>query len=84
MTPLVIPHRGLAPDTLTALLEDFVTRDSTDYGEHDVPVAARVGQVRRQLDAGKAVIVYDAEAESFNIVPSDQAALLRAARPPEP
>lgn len=75
-TPLIIPHRALEPDTLTALLEDYVTRDSTDSGDHEVPVAARVEQVRRQLDAGQAFIVYDAEAESFNIVPPEQAAAL--------
>lgn len=51
----------MARDTLTALIEDFVTRDGTDYGATEVPLATKVAQVRRELDRGEAVITYDAE-----------------------
>ena len=73
MTPLIIPHRSLAADTLTAMLEDFVTRNNAEADGATRSLLSRVEQVRRQLDSGKAVIVYDAETETFGIVSSEQA-----------
>ncbi len=78
MKPLVIPHQELNPDTLRAMVEDFVTRDGTDYGELETPMAQRIDLVLRQLRAGKAFILYDAEAASFTIGSAEH---LRAAEP---
>lgn len=73
---LVIPHRELSPDTLVALLEEFVTRDGTECGEYVVTMATKVEEVRRQLESGRACIVYDPEQTSFSIVPSEYAQTL--------
>lgn len=54
-----IPHAALSPDALQGLLEEFVTREGTDYGTYAGSLADKVAQVRRQLDAGKVVILYD-------------------------
>jgi uncharacterized protein YheU (UPF0270 family) len=72
--PLVIPHRKLSPAALHGVIEAFIAREGTDYGVHDVPFATKVGQVRRQLDAGTAVIVYDEVTDSCTIQPADQCA----------
>jgi uncharacterized protein YheU (UPF0270 family) len=56
---MLIPHQLLTPDALQGVIEAFVTREGTDYGTQDVSLATRVWQVRQQLDAGTAVIVYD-------------------------
>jgi uncharacterized protein len=69
---MLIPHRRLSPDALRGVIEAFVTREGTDYGSHEVPLATKVGQVRHQLDAGTAVIVYDADTDSCTIQPADQ------------
>lgn len=61
---LKIPHQDLEPQTLTSLIEDFVTRDGTDYGAAEVSLAAKVSQVRHQLDRGEAVITFDEETGS--------------------
>ncbi|WP_313210086.1 YheU family protein [Stutzerimonas nitrititolerans] len=57
---MLIPHDQLEPDTLTRLIEDFVTRDGTDNGD-ETPLPTRVERVRRALDKGEAVIVFDAD-----------------------
>ena len=67
--PLRIPHQELSPETLDALIEEFVTRDGTDLT--DAPRS--VDQVRRLLDAGHAVIAFDEETESCNILLRDEA-----------
>ena len=63
-----IPHQRLAPETLNSLIEEFVSREGTDYGHRDFSLADKVRQVRRQLENGQAAIVYDAETQSCHIV----------------
>lgn len=68
---LVIPHNQLSPEALSGLIEEFVTRDGTDSGYTRGSLAENVARVRRQLDAGQAVIVYDARTQTGNIVPAE-------------
>jgi uncharacterized protein YheU (UPF0270 family) len=68
---LVIPHRQLSPEALAGLIEEFVTRDGTDSGYTRGSLAENVAMVRRQLDAGLAVVVYDNRTRTCNIVPLD-------------
>jgi uncharacterized protein YheU (UPF0270 family) len=69
---MIIPHRELSPDALHGVVEDFVTRDGTDYGESETALATKVAQVITQLDKGKYIILYDTELDSIGIVPKDQ------------
>ena len=64
---MIIPHQMLSPEALHGIIEAFVTREGTDYGTQDVALATKVRQVRQQLDAGTAVIVYDEDTESCTI-----------------
>lgn len=63
-----IPHAQLSPQSLQALIEEFVTRSGTDYGEAEIPLTEKVQRVIRQLDRGDIVIVFDAATESCNIL----------------
>jgi len=67
--PVEIPHTELAPETLRAVIESFVLREGTDYGERDVPLASKVADVIRQLERREAVIVFDPNTESIDILP---------------
>jgi len=62
-----VPLSELAPATLQALVESFVLREGTDYGEQEVPLATKVAQVLRQLQRGEARIVFDPATESVDI-----------------
>jgi uncharacterized protein YheU (UPF0270 family) len=68
LPPVVVPHTELSPEALTGVIESFVLREGTDYGERDVPFETKVLQVRRQLDRREAEIVYDPQSESIAIV----------------
>ena len=68
--PIVIPHRDLSADALRGVLESFVLREGTDYGEREVSLDHKVAQVLRQLERGEAQIVFDATLESIDIVVS--------------
>jgi uncharacterized protein YheU (UPF0270 family) len=64
---MILPHQMLSPEALQGVIEAFVTHEGTDYGTQDVSLVTTVWQVRQQLDAGTAVIVYDENTESCTI-----------------
>jgi uncharacterized protein YheU (UPF0270 family) len=66
--PVEIPHTELPPVTLQAVIESFVLREGTDYGDRDVPFERKVADVMRQLVQGEAVIMYDPGTDSVDIV----------------
>ncbi len=63
-----VPLDQLSPDALRSLVEEFVTRDGTDYGAVERNVDDKIEHVMRQLDAGDARIVFDPETQTANIV----------------
>jgi len=63
-----VPYTALRSATLRALIEEFVTRDTTDYGERERTLEEKVGDVMRQLQRGEARLVFDAETGTVNIV----------------
>jgi uncharacterized protein len=69
---MLIPHRQLSAEALQGLIEAFVTREGTDYGDVEVTLLEKVRQVQSQLNTGFAVIVFDSEDGSFTIPTSDQ------------
>ena len=58
-------------DTLNALIEEFVTRDGTDYGDIETSTAAKVQQVMNQLERKEVFIVYSEEYETCTIKTKD-------------
>jgi uncharacterized protein len=70
-TLLVLSHRELSPEALTGLIQEFVTRDGTDSGYTRGSLEENVAMVRRQLEAGQAVIVFDDLTKTCNIMPAD-------------
>ena len=59
---MLIPQALLEADTLTRLIEDFVTREGTDNGD-ETPLQTRVQRVRLALDNGTAVIAFDPDSQ---------------------
>lgn len=69
---MIIPLEQLNQDTLTAIIEDFILREGTDYGAIDVSNADKIAQVKEQFKRGDVVIVYSELHESINILPKAQ------------
>ncbi len=67
-----IPHQSLNPTTLRAIIEEFVTREGTEYGEHEVSLEAKVDAVMAQLKRGDVGVFYDADSESVTLSPIDR------------
>ena len=65
--PVIVPHAALSPEALASVIESFVLREGTDYGEREVSHEAKCQQVLRQLERGEARIVFDPATETVGI-----------------
>lgn len=66
-TPMKIPWQSLSESALMALIQEFVTREGTEYGLREVLINTKVEQVMGQLRSGKVEIVYDEETQTTSI-----------------
>jgi uncharacterized protein len=73
---VAVPPSRLPADVLQALLEDFASRDGTDYGEREFTLVEKVERLQRQLRAGDLQILYDLDSEQWDLVLRAQAELL--------
>jgi uncharacterized protein len=64
---VIVPHTELAAELLRAVVESFVLREGTDYGEREISLDAKVSHVIRQLERGEAQIVFDPESETVSV-----------------
>lgn len=67
-TPVEVPHTALDKDLLRAVVESFVLREGTDYGERELSLDEKVRRVVRLLERGDARIVFDPRTESVAVV----------------
>ena len=63
-----ISAEDLSAEALRGLIEEFVTRDGTDYGAVERSVEEKIAQIRAQLASGEARLVFDPATETANIV----------------
>lgn len=62
-----IPVDRLSPEALQGVIEEFISRVGTDYGEVEVPTEIKFRQVKYKLENGLAVLIFDDETETTNI-----------------
>ncbi len=74
---MIVPANMLSDDALRGMIEEFVTRDGTDYGEQEVSLKERVEEVRGQILTGKALIMFDSKTETTTIIPAEDLAKIQ-------
>lgn len=62
-----IPYQSLSAQALRAVIEEFVTREGTDYGHTEYSLEAKCAAVERQLETGRAVIDWDPRTQTCHI-----------------
>jgi len=65
---MIIPHSQISPEALRGLIEEFITREGTDYGLEDFSLAQKVQQVEQQIVRGDVVVVFDIASESVSLL----------------
>ncbi len=65
---MIVPWEQVPADSLRNLVEESVTRDGTDYGEQEISLETRVGQVMQQLRRAEVVIWFDGVTETITLM----------------
>ena len=69
---MIIPFTELADDTLVALVESFILREGTDYGDDEVSLETKSSQIIEQIKQEKILIVYSELHESCDLIPASK------------
>ena len=66
-----IPVNKLSAKALHGVIEEFISRNGTDYGKIEATLETNIQQVKSKLKNGSAVLVFDDATETTNIFLSD-------------
>ncbi len=66
---MIIPPASLSAEALQGVLEEFISRDGTDYGEQELSLAAKVNQLRPQVLRGEVLIIFDEVEGRVTLIP---------------
>lgn len=64
---VIVPYGELSAEALRGVIESFVLREGTDYGEREVAFETKVEQILQQLQRGEVQIVFDPLTESIDV-----------------
>lgn len=68
MNAVIIPYDQLSQEALHGVVEEFVTRNGTDYGDREIPLETKIRQILLQLTSKDAFIVFDHHSATTTIV----------------
>jgi uncharacterized protein YheU (UPF0270 family) len=71
----IIPVSKLSAKALQGVIEEFISRNGTDYGAIEASWETNIKQVKCKLKNGLAVLVFDDETETTNIFLADDPVL---------
>ena len=71
----IIPANKLSAEALQGVIEEFISRNGTDYGAIEASLETNFKQVKQKLKNGLAVLVFDDETETTNIFLADDPVL---------
>lgn len=67
-----IPFRELSAEALRGVIEEYVSREGTEYGWRDFSMEEKVAQVVGQLERGEAEILFDPDSQTCHLAPVDR------------
>ena len=62
-----IPIDKLSAEALQGVIEEFISRSGTDYGEIEAAPDTNFRQVKSKLETRESVLIFDDETETTNI-----------------
>lgn len=69
---MLIPWQQLNSDTLQRLIESYVLREGTDYGDEEVSLTDKAQAVLQQIQQGQVLILYSELHESVDLLTRQQ------------
>ena len=56
-----IPHRQLSDEALLGVIEEYISREGTDYGHREYSFEEKIEKVRSQLIKGEIKLLFDSK-----------------------
>ena len=75
---MLIPFQDIAPETLNNLIESFILREGTDYGEIEFSLAEKTEKVLLQLKNGSVLIEFSQVSETITLIPKSEVSQLKS------
>jgi len=69
---MIIPYSELSAEALQALIEDFVTRDGTDYGQDEMSMQEKAAHLLALLKKDELLITYNEETQTCGLVTREE------------
>lgn len=69
---VIVPFERISDEALVGLIQEFILREGTDYGQEEYSLEEKYEQVKKQLISGKIKIVFDTTEESTSIIRNDK------------
>lgn len=66
-----IPFTELSEEALLGVIEEFISREGTEYGAVEYGMDTKIQQVKRQLESGEVKLFFDSESETCNLMKVD-------------
>ena len=66
---MIIPWEKLSGQALEGIIEEYVLREGTDYGQRDFSLDQKKLDIKKQLERAEVQITFDAESKTCSIIP---------------
>ena len=63
-----IPYTELSGDALRGVIEEFVSREGTEYGQREYTLEDKINRVVRLLESGEVKLFFDEQSQTCNLV----------------
>jgi uncharacterized protein YheU (UPF0270 family) len=70
--PVEVPLDLLSNEALEGIIESFILREGTDYGQNEALHSTKVEQIRKQVARGDIKIVFDPNTESVGLMTKNE------------
>ena len=68
----VIPPNKLSDKILVSIIEEFINREGTDYGEKEAKLDTKIKNARSKIMRGEVQIMFDPKTESCNLITKEE------------
>ena len=69
---IVIPQDKLSNDAVSGLIEEFILREGTDYGNREYSLDEKKEHILKQLKSRRILILFDPQIENTTLLTVDQ------------
>ena len=68
----LVPYEQIPGNLLDKLLDSFIGREGTDYGEIELSLEEKRDNLKKLLKESTVFIAFDGESETFNLLSKEQ------------